>query len=421
MKREDEHGIFYGYFVVAAAFLIMVVMWTVFYAFGVFFKPILNEFGWSRAMTSGAFSLCSITMGLLGIAMGGLNDRFGPRMVMSVCGLLLGIGYLLMSQLEALWQLYLSFGLILGTGMGGGFVPLMTTVVRWFVLRRGMMTGIVTAGIGIGALIGPPIANGLISTHGWRISYIILGSIVLVVIVLSAQLLRRDPSQLGQLAYGENQSSRKGSNPRNGGLSLGEAIHTRPFWVLFAMIFCFGFGVFSIMVHIAAHATELGVSPAGAANILATIGGVSIIGKVLLGRAADIIGSRKVFLIGFSLMAAALFWLVPAKMAWMLYAFAVFFGFAYGGCVVAESPLVAVLFGLESHGLILGVIAFGFTVGGAFGPWLTGYIFDVTSSYQTAFLGCAVLSLLGLVLTAVLNPGRVDRKNEEEKEGHPRL
>ena len=407
MKQENENGIFYGYFVVGAAFLIMVVMWTVFYAFGVFFKPILNEFGWSRAMTSGAFSLCSITMGLLGIAMGGLNDKFGPRMVMSVCGLLLGIGYLLMSQLEALWQLYLSFGLILGIGMGGSFVPLMTTVVRWFVLRRGMMTGIVTAGIGIGALIGPPIANGLISSYGWRMSYTILGIIVLVVIVLSAQLLRRDPSQLGQFAYGENQSGREDSNPGNGGLSLGEAIHTRPFWVLFAMIFCFGFGVFSIMVHIAAHATELGISPASAANILATIGGVSIIGKVLFGRAADIIGSRKVFLIGFSLMAAALLWLVPAKMAWMLYAFAVFFGFAYGGCVAAESPLVAALFGLESHGLILGVIAFGFTVGGAFGPWLTGYIFDVTSSYQSAFLGCAVLSFLGLILTAVLKPGRV--------------
>jgi MFS family permease len=412
MKREDERGIFYGYFVVAAAFLIMVVMWTVFYAFGVFFKPILNEFGWSRATTSGAFSLCSITMGLLGIAMGGLNDKFGPRIVMSVCGLLLGTGYLLMSKLQALWQLYLSFGLILGIGMGGSFVPLMTTVVRWFVLRRGMMTGIVTAGIGIGALIGPPVANGLISTYGWRISYTILGIIVLAVIVLSAQLLRRDPSQLGQLAYGENEGCRKVSNPGNGGLSLGEAIHTRPFWVLFTMIFCFGFGVFSIMVHIAAHATELGISPSSAANILATIGGVSIIGKVLLGRVADTIGSRKVFLIGFSLMAVALLWLVPSRMAWMLYAFAVLFGFAYGGCVVAESPLVAALFGLESHGLILGVIAFGFTVGGAFGPWLTGYIFDVTSSYQAAFLGCAVLSLVGLFLTAVLKPGRVNRNNQ---------
>ena len=189
--------------------------------------------------------------------MGGLNDKFGPRIVMSVCGLLLGIGYLLMSQLEALWQLYLFYGIILGTGMGGGFVPLMTTVARWFDQRRGMMTGIVTAGIGIGALVGPPVANGLISTYGWRSSYTILGSIVLVVIVLSAQFLKRDPSQVGQVSPGEKQRGKKGLPMRNGGLSLGEAIHTRPFWVLFAIIFCFGFCVFSIMVHIAAHAIEL--------------------------------------------------------------------------------------------------------------------------------------------------------------------
>ncbi|NNG08266.1 MAG: MFS transporter, partial [Desulfobacteraceae bacterium] len=224
MNREDEKGIFYGYLVVAAAFLIMVVMWAVFYAFGVFFRPILNEFGWTRAMTSGAFSLSSISMGLLGIAMGGLNDKFGPRIVMSVCGLLLGIGYLLMSQLEALWQLYLFYGIILGTGMGGGFVPLMTTVARWFDQRRGMMTGIVTAGIGIGALVGPPVANGLISTDGWRSSYTILGSIVLVVIVLSAQFLKRDPSQVRQVSPGEEQRGKKGPPMRNGELSLGEAI-----------------------------------------------------------------------------------------------------------------------------------------------------------------------------------------------------
>ena len=410
MSRENENGIFYGYLVVAAAFVTMVVMWAVFYAFGVFFKPILNEFGWTRAITSGAFSLSSISMGLLGIAMGGLNDKFGPRVVMSLCGVLLGIGYLLMSQLESLWQLYLFFGIILGTGMGGGFVPLMTTVARWFDQRRGMMTGIVTSGIGIGALVGPPVANGLISAHGWRLSYIILGSVLLVVMVLSAQFLKRDPSQVGPDSPGIKQRGQKGLPMRKGGLSLGEAIHTRPFWVLFAIIFCFGFCVFSIMVHIAPHAIELGISPASAAKILGAIGGMSIVGKVLLGRAADIIGSRKVFVIGFILLGVAFLWLVPAKMVWKLYAFGILFGFAYGGCVAAESPLVAVLFGLESHGLILGVIAFGFTIGGAFGPWLTGYIFDVTSSYQFAFLGCAFLSFLGLGLTAVLRPGRIAKR-----------
>jgi len=152
---------------------------------------------------------------------------------------------------------------------------------------------------------------------------------------------------------------------------------------------------------------ELNISSASAANILATVGGLSIIGKLLLGRRVDIIGSRKVFIIGFILMSAALIWLVPAGKGWMFFVFAIFFGFAYGGCVSAESPLVAELFGLDSHGLILGFVSFGFTIGGALGPWLTGHIFDITHSYRLAFILCAILSALGLILTLALGHRRI--------------
>lgn len=404
---KEEQRFFYGYFVVVAAFLIMFVLYAVYYAFGVFFKPVLQEFGWSRAMTSGAFSLSSIIYGLLGIAMGGLTDKFGPRMVMTLCGLLLGVGYFLMSQLSAVWQLYLFYGVIVGIGMGGSFVPLLSTVARWFVERRGMMTGIVTAGIGIGALIGPPVASQLIATYGWRVSYAILGSIVLAVTVLSAQFMKRDPAQMGQVAYGRNQGEQKGLHPGVDGLSLMEAVYSSQFWVFLAIFFCFGFCLFAIMVHIAPHATELGISAASAANILASIGGVSIVGKLLLGRAGDIIGSRQTLIIGFILLSAALFWLVPAKMVWTLYSFAFVFGFAYGGIVVSEPPLVAVLFGLRSLGLILGLISFSFTIGGAIGPFVAGYIFDATGGYQLAFLVCAALSSAGLILTTVLKQRRV--------------
>ena len=404
MRAETESRMSYGYIVVAAAFFTILVLWAGYYAFGVFFKPLIHEFGWTRAMTSGAFSLSSMIMGLLGIVMGGLNDRFGPRIVMSLCGLLVGISYLLMSQVHFLWQLYLFCGVIMGIGMGGGFVPLMTTVARWFVERRGLMTGIVVAGIGIGAMIGPPVANWLIHRYGWRVSYMVLGSTVLIVIVLSAQLLKRDSSQVAQNLSDGIQSEGMGVEPINEGLSSKAALCTKTFWVFFGMVFCFGFCVFSIMVHIAPHATELGIPSKSAANILATIGGVSILGKVFMGRAVDYIGSRKVFIVCFILMLAALLWLMPTKEAWMLYLFAALFGFAYGGCVVAESPLVAALFGLHSHGIILGFISFAFCAGGAFGPWVTGYIFDVASSYRFAFFGCAILSAMALILTAILKP-----------------
>lgn len=401
-SAASEAGFFYGSLIVVVAFIIMVVIWGVFYAFGVFFKPILNEFGWTRAATSGAFSLCSIVQGLLAIAMGGLTDKYGPRLVMTLCGLLLGLGYLLMSQLVVMWQLYLFYGTIVGIGMGGSFVPLMSTIARWFVKRRSTMTGIVVAGIGIGAFIGPPVASRLISIYGWRVSYVILGSVALVAVVLCSQFIKRDPARVGQVAYGHDAVKRQVLKQDTKALSVQEAVHTSQFWLVFTMILCLGFCVFAIMVHIAAHATELGISAINAANILATIGALSIVGKVVLGRAADRIGSRQTFIIGFILMSAALFWVVPAKTEYILFLFAAVFGFAYGGCISSESPLVAELFGLSSHGVILGVIAFSFTFGGALGPLLVGYMFDVIGSYQMALLVCAAISSVGLLLAVVL-------------------
>jgi MFS family permease len=186
------------------AFFIMVMSWAVYNSFGVFFNPLLDEFSWTSAMTSGAFSLSMIIYGVLGIAVGALNDRFGPRIVVTFCGFLLGIGYLLMSQVNTLWQLYLFLGVIVGIGMSGVWVPQLSTVARWFVKRRTLMTGIVIAGAGIGQLIGPPVITRLISIYDWRLTFIILGGVVLVAMVLAAQFLKRDPVHMGQRPYGED-------------------------------------------------------------------------------------------------------------------------------------------------------------------------------------------------------------------------
>lgn len=272
-----------------------------------------------------------------------------------------------------------------------------------------MMTGIVLAGLGIGTLIGPLVANWLISTYAWRISYIILGSVVLIVVVLAAQLLKRDPTQMGQVPYGESEGDKQGLASDTEGFSLGEAAYTRQFWLVSGMVFCFGFSVFAIMVHIVPHATELGISAARAATVLAAIGGLDTLGRVVLGSATDRIGSRQVFIIGFVFLSAALFWLVPATELWMIYLFAAFFGFAHGGMGAAQSPLIAGLFGMSSHGLILGVNALCFAIGAALGPFLAGYIFDVTGSYQVAFLVSAAIGIVGLVLTALLTAVRSGR------------
>jgi predicted MFS family arabinose efflux permease len=210
------------------------------------------------------------------------------------------------------------------------------------------------------------------------------------------------------MPYGESKEEieLKGSTRA---FSLKEAASVRQLWLVLSMYFCLGFSMFTILVHIAPHATDLGFSATTAANILATAGGGGVIGRLMLGGAADRIGNRQVFIIGFVLMAAALFWLIPAAEPWTLYLLAAIIGFASGGCVMSESLLVAELFGLRSHGLILGVTCFGYCMGSAAGPFLAGYIFDVTSSYSVAFLVCAAVSVVGLILSAILTPTKTSR------------
>lgn len=397
-------GFFYGYVIVAAAFSVMITAWGTYYAFGIFFKPMLTEFGWTRAIISGAFSIANIMRGLLGIVVGGLNDRLGPRVVITLCGFLIGLGYLLMSQVSTVWQLYVFYGVIIGIGMSGFWVPLLSTIVRWFDKRRSMMSGIVLTATGVGILIGAPVANRIISTYDWRISYIIMGSLVLIVILLAAQFLKRDPAQVGQMPDGEKRKLPHGLKSATGDFSLKEAVYTRQFWLYCAINFCFGFSVFTITVHIVPHAIELGISAASAATILATIGGLSIAGRLVLGSAGDRIGNRQVYIIGFIIMSISLFWLAQASQLWMLYVSAGLFGFAQGGMGTIGAPLLATLFGLTSHGLIFGVANLGFTTGAAFGPFLAGYIFDVTGNYQMAFLISAAASIVSLILAVLLKP-----------------
>ncbi len=404
MIENRQPKFFYGYIVVAAALLIVIIAHGAQYTFGIFFKPILTEFGWTRGATSGAFSLYLLLWGFLSIFVGKLNDSFGPRIVMIVCGFFLGLGYLLMSQISVIWQLYLFYGLIIAIGMSGAWVPLISTIPRWFVKRRGMMTGIVTSGSGIGTILLSLVASRLIPDHGWRLSYIIVGSGVLVLLMLAAQFLRRDPHQIGQLPYGVNEVEEESLNLLPRGFSLQEAIHTSQFWMVCAVFFCFGFNLYTIIVHIVPHAIELGISPIIAANIVAIIGGVNAAGRIIIGSACDRIGNKRCLIISFILIAVALVWVIAAKEVWMFYLFAIIFGFGYGGLAALESLVPAELFGLRSLGVIIGVAMFSSTVGGAIGPVLAGSIFDITSSYQLAFLICAGVSIIGLILSLLLKP-----------------
>ena len=186
--------VFYGYVIVLVGFCIQVLSWGMLTTFGTFFSSFLEEFGWLRATISGAASLAGVVLGFVGIIVGRLGDRIGPRLVMIGCGAFLASAYLLMSRINAPWQLYLFYGVIAGIGFSGMDVLPLSTVARWFVKRRGVMTAVLKIGSGVGMWVLPLVATRLIASYGWRDAYVYLGIVVLVVIIVAAQFLRRDPA-----------------------------------------------------------------------------------------------------------------------------------------------------------------------------------------------------------------------------------
>ena len=397
-STTKKPGFYYGYIIIMVSVIVMMLTFGVNYTFGVFFKPLLAEFGWTRASTSAAYSISTFLAGFLGIFAGRLTDRFSAKVVSIAGGCFLGIGCILMSQINAIWQFYLVYGLIISAGIGGCWPSLIATVPKWFVLRRGLMTGTAASGIGIGMLVIPPFISRLIPIYGWRTSYIILGTFTLVLIVIAALFMKRDPHQLGQPLYGENRVKQGMKPPAAKMLSFQEMIHSWHFWMVCAIYFCFGFGLHTIMVHIVPHAIETGIHPETAAGLMAVIGGTSVLSKLVVGSASDRIAVRPSLAFNFILLIAALLWLQLAHNLWMLYLFAFAFGFAYGGIMTLQSLLSAELLGLSSLGLILGSVSFIYTIGSAVGPVLSGYIFDVTVSYKIAFLICAILAAVALTV-----------------------
>jgi len=400
---------FYGYIVVIAAFTIAVAVEGLLFSFGVFFKPLLSEFGWTRAMTSGAMSFGSVLRIPLSMVSGRLTDKLGSRVMLTACGFFIGLGYLLMSQINALWQLYLFYGGIVAIGMSCYWVPLISIIPRWFASRRGLMMGIVACGIGVGQLIYPPLADWLIYSYGWRISYLVTGGVSMVMIILCAQFIKPAPdqNQKRMLPHVKDDAGQRDTAITIGGGSTHQVIRTKEFWMLCAIFLPWMYCMATTIVHIVIHAIGVGMSSASAAGIISVVGIAGITARLVFGRLADKVGIKPVLLFSFALFTFAFLWLLVASGTWMLYLFAVMFGIAYATFELLHSPLIAEVFGLSSLGSITGDIFAVSLLGFILGPVLTGHIFDITGSYTLAFIilagmsCCSLISVILLPLTGV--------------------
>lgn len=399
---------FYGYNIVAASFIIQGVTYGAMFTYGVFFKEFQAEFGWSRTLISGASSLALFFGGAMGVLSGRLNDRIGPIGLTVGTSIPMGIGLLLLSRLHSPWLLYLLWGGLVGIGLGSHDVITLSTVARWFIRRRGMMSGIVKMGTGAGQLLVPLFAAVLITAYGWRSAYIILGAVVLAILLVVAQVLRYEPQGMGLLPdNAEKAVNTKGSGSGSRGVSLGSAARTMQFWALCTAELASFFCLLTIVVHIVPHAMDLGLPPAIAAGVISAIGGMSMLGRIVMGTASDRIGGKRSLIICFIVLLCALLWLQVAGETWMLFLFAAVYGFAHGGLFTVVAPTLAELFGTGSHGVLFGIVLFSGNIGAAIGPILAGYVFDVTGSYRIIFLGLAGAAALGIGLTALLKPVKI--------------
>lgn len=392
--------LYYGYVIAALGFLIQAIFWGTYRSFGLFFNPLLNEFDWTRAQVAGAASMGWLIVGLMNFPSGAMVDKFGPRLTLTIGGFCFGLGYLLMSGVDGLWQVYL-FYVILAVGMSAADVVPLSTIARWFARKRGTVTGIAKVGTGIGMMATPLFASHLIESQGWRTAYAVLGGIAIIALIAMAQFIRRDPSKMGLKAYGSDDPISAEKRPEEG-TPLRRALHISQFRTLCVVYFLITTISEVVLVHTVPHAVDLSISSAGAAGILSIIGATSIAARAIIGVTVDRLGSKKALLLCFIPLLSAMVWLQFADSLWMLYVFAILYGLSHGGFFTLIAPVVAQLFGTVSHGALFGVIMAGNGVGGAIGPVLTGRAFDVFGSYRLPFLVLIGMAVAALLLVASL-------------------
>jgi MFS transporter, OFA family, oxalate/formate antiporter len=391
-------SIFYGWFVVAAAFTVTFVGFGSAYTFSVFVAPLQDEFAASRGSVSLVFSLAGFLYFGLGVVSGPLADRCGPRLPAVAGMILVGVGLILASAARSLTEVYAAYGLGVGLGVGLSYVPALGAVQRWFVRRRGFASGIAVSGIGVGTLVMPPLASFLIEAIGWRGAYLVLGGLAALVGAGMAVMIERDPRARGLGPDGDPLRASVRAVPV--GATLGEAIKSRRFIGLYAACLLCSFGVFVPFAHLASYALDQGIPQSSAALLLAVIGLGSTAGRFFLGGLADRLGRRFSLLAMFVGMALAMvIWAVSTEF-WPLTAFAFAYGVFYGGWVALLPALAMDYFGGRSVSGIIGILYTSVAFGTLIGPSAAGFGFDLSHSYTLPVLVSAFANLVAAGIAA---------------------
>jgi MFS family permease len=396
----ERFGVHYGWVIVALTFLVLLVSMGVRSLPAVLIMPLEAEFGWDRASLSMAVALSLVTLGLAGPFAGRLMDRFGPRLVM-IGGLTLtviGSGALLI--MGTLWELYLWWGLVVGIGSGALSMVMGATVAnRWFVERRGLVTGILGAGNSAGQLLFVPAMMALTLAFGWR-SAIALGVAITAAILLPlAVLLMRDrPSEVGLGLYGaDKEPDAAAAAPST---TMARAVRTADFWLLAGSFAVCGFTSIGLIgTHLVPHAVEHGFTENVAAGALALIGAMNVVGTMASGYLTDRFNPRLLLAAYYGFRAVSLVFLPFVGDVMGLTLFAILFGLDYIATVPPTVALTADRFGRRSVGLLFGWIACAHQIGAALASYLGGVAYVWLGDYQLAFLAAGGLGFVAAGLS----------------------
>jgi MFS family permease len=414
---------FYGWVIVAVAFVTMALGVNARTAFSLLLPPITDELGWSRGLTAGAFSFGFIVTAAASPLLGRLMDRRGPRVVVEIGVGLVAAGLLLASLIREPWHLYATLGVL----VGGGSICLSYTgqglyLPNWFARRRGLALSLAFSGVGLGSIVLLPGLEALIERAGWRTACWWMGVVVLVVLAPINLLLVRRPADLGLEPDGDR--SPPGGAARRPGPSvvdpawvaiewtLARSVRTARFWWI-ALGYSAGlYAWYAVQVHQTKYLVEVGFTGGEAAWALGAVSLAAVPGQIALGHLSDRIGREWVWTvgnIGFALCYGALLlldrWPTPGLLAFLVIAQ----GLLGYGLVSVIGAIPADIFEGPHYGTIFGSLMLAAIVGGAAGPWATGAIRDATGSYGAAFgiaIGCTALSAAAIWLAA---PGAVRR------------
>ena len=414
----------YAWVIVGIVIISMTLIYGIRHSFSVFFPSILEEFGWSRGSTAFMLSLNLLVYGFLAPLAGSLGDRWKPQRVMPIGLIVLGLATVGCAFARELWHFYLLLGVVAAIGMSFAGWPLLgPALANWFSRKRGLAMGLAQTGAGLSFTYGL-YAEFAISQLGWRHAYFVLaGTLWVILLPLYFLFFRFRPEGKGLKAYGADEiAPAKDEAPEapeskqalSGDWTLRQALGTYQLWLLMLTYFLFwGLGTYMVIAHQVKFAEDVGYSSTFAASIFALYG-FSLIGGNLSGGISDRIGREMTITLASSLMIIALIALVSVhdtSRPWLLYIYAVCFGYGGGFFTPTMTAGAADIFHGKHFGAIAGILLTGMGIGGVIGPWLGGFIYDITGSYTIAFSLCMAAFVLACTAFWIAAPRNADKLN----------